>query len=557
MTNGFSDVRYTALFPFTLAGRKLGVVFIFHGKRGKRLHKESVSWQQELLPPPKPGQQQQKAYFFFNKAGFMDAQIYAEVIRCLHRELMDVRDEDPNCYPRTHLLHDRAPAHIMVYIEDVLESVNMGSTLVKLTAKFQIFDVGLGRVVRSGYLAEHVLHFHSHELKVGALIFLETKDAKTSKSSYEGPFRVLEFAPEQGKITLDTRAAANYASDAIIVERSRAKKNVIRRAAYRKLAVSFLCNVWYTYVKEDLIRKLALRTGTLAAWDGSQDSGVHVYAGQYQVPFGPVREKVLAREKKGSAGTPESLARAVNEVAYQQALERIEKAAEERRAAKRDKEKKKKKKKKLTRSRKRKRKHSQGSITEQERPKKRGRPRKGTSEAEVEEVVQASASSTSEDSSSEQDSDAYEGDEQWKEFLTDKQVARYQEDQNVDLDKTFMKGEMVVIAGHPECGDQLPFYVGAVVDEKSGAVPGRFTMHFYNNPKQDPYGTFKPAWLDTKFDPPKECYGQTQANSSDRYGPVQSWAEVTWVLARGFKLTRGKKLPDVLENSLQTLLAQH
>ena len=93
MTNGFSDVRFT----LSLAGRKLGVVFIFHGVRGKRLHEESVSWQQELLPPPKLGQQQQKAYFFFNKAGFMDAQIYAEVIKCLHRELMDARNENPNC----------------------------------------------------------------------------------------------------------------------------------------------------------------------------------------------------------------------------------------------------------------------------------------------------------------------------------------------------------------------------------------------------------------------------------------------------------------------------
>jgi len=529
--------------------------------RGKRLHEESVSWQQELLPPPKPGQQQQKAYFFFNKAGFMDAQIYAEVIKCLHRELMDARNENPNCYPRTHLLHDRASAHVMYYIADVLESVNMGSTLVKLTAKLQIF----GRVVRAGYLAQHVLHYHSHELKVGALTFLQTKDAKTNKSSYDGPFRVLEIAPESGKITLDTRAAANFASDEITVESSRAKNNVIRRAAYRKLCVIFLCNVWYTYVKEELIHKLALRTGTLVAWDGSQDTGVHVYAGQYQVPFGPVREKVLANEKKGSAGNPESLARAVDEPAYQKAVQRIKEAAEGRRAAKREKGEKKKKKKQppaARLNRKRKSSHSKVASAEQ-RPKKRGRPRKGASGAEVEEVVQASASSTSgdefEDLSSEQDSDAYEHEEQWKEFLTDKQVARYQKDQKVDLDKTFMKGELVVITGHPECGDQLPFYVGAVVDEKSGAsaVPGRFTVHFYNNPKQDPYGTFKPAWLDTNFDPPKECYGQNQANSSDRYGALQSWADVTWVLARGFELTRGKKLPDPLENSLKTFLAQH
>lgn len=257
--------------------------------------------------------------------------------------------------------------------------------------------------------------------------------------------------------------AANFASDEITVESSRAKNNVIRRAAYRKRSVIFLCNVCYTYVKEELIRKLALRTGTLAAWDGSQDTGVHVYAGQYQVPFGPVCEKVLANEK-GSAGNPESLdlARAVDEPAYQKAVQRIKEAAEGRRAAKREKGEKKKKKKQppaARLNRKRKSSHSKVASTEQ-RPKKRGRPRKGASGAEVEEVVQASASSTSgdefEDLSSEQDSDAYEHEEQWKEFLTDKQVARYQKDQKVDLDKTFMKGELVVITGHPECGDPTP-----------------------------------------------------------------------------------------------------
>ena len=59
----------------------------------------------------------------------------------------------------------------------------------------------------------------------------------------------------------------------------------------------------------------------------------------------------------------------------------------------------------------------------------------------------------------------------------------------------------MVVAGHPECGDQRAFYVGAVGkphDSSTGEV-GRFTMRFYDNPKQDLYGTFKPAWSDTKF----------------------------------------------------------
>jgi hypothetical protein len=184
MTNGFSDARFTVLYPFTLAGRKLGLVFIFHGKRGKCLQKESANWQEELLPPHITGQPQQRAYFFFNPKGFMDASIYAEVIWCLHRELMDARGEDPNMFPRTHLLHDRAPGHMEKHIVDICNSRNMGQTIVTLTSKLQIFDVGLGRVVRAGYLAQHVMHFHSHELKVGAITFIKVADSKSGKPQY-------------------------------------------------------------------------------------------------------------------------------------------------------------------------------------------------------------------------------------------------------------------------------------------------------------------------------------------------------------------------------------
>jgi hypothetical protein len=201
----------------------------------------------------------------------------------------------------------------------------MGSTLVCLTGKFQIFDVGLGRVVRTGYLAEHVLHFHSHELKVGDITFVKKDDSKSGQSKYDGPFRVVDINVEAGTVTLNSQDIVNC---------TQVRNNVISKPAYRKLAVIFLCNVWFSRLPVELIRKLAIRTGTLAAWDGSDDSSVHVYAGKYPVPFGPVRQKVLTNVTKGSAGPT---ARPVNQEAFDKAVKIIKQNAQDKRAAKKEK----------------------------------------------------------------------------------------------------------------------------------------------------------------------------------------------------------------------------
>jgi hypothetical protein len=541
MTNGFSDMHCTVLFPFTLAGRKLGLVFIFHAERGKRLQKEATgSWQEELLPPQRAGQLQQRAYFFCNKAGFMDATIYADVIWTLHRELMDARGEDPKNYPRTHLLHDRATGHIENHMNEVFESVNMGATMVKLTSKLQILDVGIGRNVRAGYLAEQTLHYHSHELKVGDLTFHKLKEtSKKGAPRYEGPFRVLKLEQlhtEGGDSCVVTLGRGG--SEKIVVDLDNTRRNVISKNAYRKLAVVFLCNVWYLHVDKELIKKIAVRTGEMTKWDGSDDHNVRVFVGQYRVPFGPVRKKVLHDEEHGSAGSTLSLSRAADDKLFKAAKEKIIKAAAVRREDKAQKGKlvlgsikRKRKKEKPSSSQ-----SSSGSEEDDPVPptkRRRGRPSKKSTK----ETTDGAAGEKLKES----DEKELDGDdsEDWAEFFTGQQAALYQVENKVDLHNVLSEGEMVVIAGHPECGDTQPFYVGVVVeprttlddtDQKSRRI---FTLQFYNNFKQDLYGTYQPAWLDLECRPhPKEDYGRHKPG----YAPLESWAEVDWILARGFKL---------------------
>ena len=117
---------------------------------------------------------------------------------------------------------------------------------------------------------------------------------------------------------------------------------------------------------------------------------------------------------------------------------------------------------------------------------------------------------------------------------------------------------MVVVVGHPECGDTQAFYVGAVVEPHTTPTANSsdsdqlFTFQFYNDFKQNLYGTYQPAWLDSNFDSPKEDYGRLGAKAG--YLPLESWAQVDWILARGFKLGRDKKLPNKVATSLQELV---
>lgn len=502
----------------------------------------------------------------------MDATIYAQVIWTLHRELMDARGEDSANYPRTHLLHDRAPAHIEQHIGEVFESVNMGSTLLDLSGKLQILDVGMGRNVRAGYLAEHTLHFHSHDLKEGDLTFrLLSETSKKGKPRYMGPYRVLNI--EQSVLQMDGtqsspmvtlgQGGSNSNSDPIVVPMENTRRNVISKPAYRKLAVIFLCNVWYLHVEKNLIQKIAVRTGSMAKWDGSQDDQVRVFIGQYQVPFGPVRKKVLLEAKKEStcAGSPSSFSRPADEKRFIAAKEMIAAAAAARR---RNKAEKGKLVSKETERGKRKRKKdvqpSSPSGPIAKRP--RGRPRNEDSDMAV--ATEAEESPGPDESDEELagdniDEDSDESEEDWTVFLKDQQVADYQREKKVDLTSPLVKGEMVVVVGHPECGDTQAFYVGAVVEPHTTPTADSsdsdklFTLQFYNNFKQNPYGTYQPAWLDSNFDPPKEDYGG-RLEAKPGYLPLESWAQVDWILARGFKLGRFKKLPNKVATSLQELV---
>ena len=525
MTSGFSDVHFTVLFPFTLAGRKLGPVFIFHAERGKRVEKEAIgSWQEELLPPPTPGQPTQRAYFFCNKAGFMDATIYAEVIWSLHRELMDARGENPNQYPRTHLLHDRASAHIEQHMKEVFESVNMGTTLVDLTGKLQIFDVGCGRTVRAGYLAEHTLHFHSHDLKEGDLTFRRLSGkSKKGKPHYMGPYRVLkiEVVQEDGTQQSTQMVTLGLGGSNSVVPLENTRRNVISKPAYRKLAVIFVCNVWYNHVEEKLIEKIAVKTGSMAKWDGSQDDQVRVFIGQYQVPFGPVREKVFLEAKKEStcAGSPSSFSRPADEKRFIKAKEMIAAAAAVRRRDKAEKgvlvsgE-------SVRGKRKREKAVQPSSPSSPIAKRRRGRPRNNSMATNEESDMKiATKESPAPDEPDEEltgdniDEDSDDSEEDWTVFLTDQQVADYQRKKKVDLTSLLVKGEMVVVVGRPECGDTQAFYVGAVLEPHTITTDSSnsdqlFTLQFYNNFKQDLYGAYQPAWLDPNCHPPKEDHGR-------------------------------------------------
>ena len=245
---------------------------------------------------------------------------------------------------------------------------------------------------------------------------------------------------------------------------------------------------------------------------------------------------MIQREKKG--GSPESLIKPVDDKAFQKAKQAIESAAADRRRDKVQAG-------KLVTKKTKKRKKNIQSAPAPKRP--RGRPQ-ADRQSRGEKSEEVSEANSEEDD--EEDYDAYEGEPGWVEFVTDKQVSRYQRENKTNLEQPLTQGELIVVAGHPELGDPQSFYVGAIITPPQGGT--RFTLHFYNNPQQDLYGTYKPAWLDTHFDPPKEDYGKK--TNLERYKPVESWGEMQWILARGFTLTRGKKLPPPIENTLRALI---
>jgi hypothetical protein len=214
------------------------------------------------------------------------------------------------------------------------------------------------------------------------------------------------------------------------------------------------------------------------------------------VPFGPVRKKVLHDEEHGSAGSTLSLSRAADDKLFKAAKEKIIKAAAVRQEDKAQKGKlvlgsikRKRKKEKPSSSQ-----SSSGSEEDDPVPptkRRRGRPSKNSTK---ETTDGAAGEKLKESDEKELDGDDSEN---WAEFLTGQQAALYQVENKVDLHSVLSEGEMVVIAGHPECGDTQPFYVGVVVeprttlddtDQKSRRI---FTLQFYNNFKQDLYNDLR------------------------------------------------------------------
>jgi len=544
MSNGFSRVHFTVLFPFTLAGRLLAPVFIFHAERGKRLSKEFASWEEELLPPPHPNQKPQHALFFCNPKGYMDAEIYCKVLWLLHRELMEERKEDSSHYPHVHLLHDRAPAHTESHIAQVLVSLNMSATLVPLTSHLQIFDVGIGRVVRPGYLAEQTLFFCTHDLRVGGLVFIEVPASGSTRKKILGPCRIHVIDKNSQTITVcRSQSQATRATYPI----SQASNYFISKPAYRKLAVIFTCNVWYKLVDKKLIQKLATRTGQDVSLDlnnkeRSEEGNVSVYVGQSRVSFETVRNGVFA-EFDPKARKVEPLA--FDQGNFEMLKDSITAAAEKRREARKPKHKRKKK--------------SLSSNHPKAPPRKRGRPpqkqaadSKANSVSDNDNLSGDEESESVDDSTSDLDSD--EEVEPWMElkFLAPKQIREFQSTQSVDLKSPLELGELVVIAASPDFTDTQTFYVGEITKETDPDT-GQFCFQFYNNAAQNLYGKYAPAWLDTSLKTPKEDYCFKPRKKS--YCKLTSWGLLDWILSRHVQLTsKSKKLPVELEKSLKQLI---
>ena len=145
--------------------------------------------------------------------------------------------------PYVHILHDRAPANVAVFIEPLLKALNMGMTLVWPTCLVQILDVGVIRSMRAGMLAQQVTWFRANMSEIMSL------------------------------------------------------------AKYRQLAIIWVCKCWFFYIPEALLGTVGKHTASTVSLAGDEDSLVDVSVGQYQIPFTPCREKglKLAEETKSKA----------------------------------------------------------------------------------------------------------------------------------------------------------------------------------------------------------------------------------------------------------------
>lgn len=473
----------------------------------------------------------------------MDAEIYAEVLWLLHRELMEERNQtDPSSYPHVHLLHDRAPAHAELRIKDVLTSLNMSATLVTLTSSLQIFDVGLARVIRAGYLGEQTLYFRPHELKVGDLTFIQlqvddSSSNKATRAKIIGPFRIHSIDTKSQTITV-----YRSASDLETYPCAQASNNVISKPTYRKLAVIFICNVWYNAVDKELIQKLATRTGQDVSLDvsdttRSEEGKVDVHVGQSRVSFEKVRDQVYAEFDRNA---PKAEPLTFDQKAFDTLKEQITQAAQNRRDAHK-------------RKKKRSSKHTAAP------PRKRGQPLKKQSEPKANSDSEKNNSSGNEETTSADDSSdlaSNEDADSWMElnFLSPKQIRDFQSSQNVDLKTPLEVGELIVVAGSPDFEDTQTFYVGETT-EPSDPDSGQFSFQFYNDANQDLYGKYAPAWLDTNCEPPKEDYCFKEKKKG--YVRLTSWGLPEFILSRHVQLTsRTKKLPSKLESSLKQLCGE-
>ena len=80
--------------------------------------------------------------------------------------------------PHTHLIHDRARAHLEGSVAPIFALRNLSTTVLGPTDAVQLFDTDLGRTVRAGHTAEHVRWMREHpdqEITIPACRIVYTK----------------------------------------------------------------------------------------------------------------------------------------------------------------------------------------------------------------------------------------------------------------------------------------------------------------------------------------------------------------------------------------------
>lgn len=245
-THGFQNVKFTALFAFTLAGRKLGIVFVFKGRAGKRLEEQSKNWLTEMQRKCLTVQGM-RAYFFFSPKGFMNSFLYAKALRHFSEEFNQEYEpigEDSGSLqqapefivgrvPRI-LDHDRAPAHEEIHIESLMREVGFVRHVITSNPHNSGIDVTVARHIRAGYLTAQAQHWHHNR------------------------HEEMQSLPKM-----------------------------------RLLCVTLLLRAWYGLTPASLLRQAGIDTGTSPAVDGSQDSHVRIFVDQDKVEYPGLRKYAL------------------------------------------------------------------------------------------------------------------------------------------------------------------------------------------------------------------------------------------------------------------------